>query len=164
MPEKRFDFEAIVKILLQNKVDFIVVGGICAALHGSDTPTQDIDIVQSRAPDNLKRLESALSELGAYYREHTNKRLIPKAERMTTGGHHLLNTAFGPVDVLGAIANQRDYPALLPHTIEIELEEDMRFRTLDLSTLILTKQETGREKDRRMLPILLRIQEELERR
>ena len=153
----------ILKVLARHETAFIVVGGLCAVLHGAPIQTYDLDIVPARDPANLDKLERALHELGAYYREHSHRRLLPEASRMTTAGHHLLNTSAGPLDVLGAIAGARDYTALLPHTVELALDETTWIRILDLATLILTKQETGREKDRLVLPILQRTLEEIER-
>ncbi len=132
-------------------------------MHGASVQTYDLDIVPARDPINLEKLERALRELGAYYRAHPRQRLLPEAARMTTTGHHLLNTSAGPLDVLGAIAGSRDYEALLPHTVELALNETTWIRILDLATLILTKQETGRDKDRLILPILQRTLEEIER-
>jgi len=163
MPREEFDFETILHVLVKHEVDFIVVGGLCAVLHGAPIQTYDLDIVHSRDAANLDRLERALSELGAYYREHFPKRLLPEAARMQGPGHHLLNTSAGPVDVLGMIAGQRDYAALLPHTVELALDDTIWVRILDLSTLIITKQETGRNKDKLVLPILRRTLEETER-
>lgn len=163
MPPDELNFETILKVLARHETAFIVVGGLCAVLHGAPVQTYDLDIVPARDPANLEKLERALRELGAYYREHPQKRLRPEAERMTTAGHHLLNTSAGPLDVLGAIASGRDYEALLPHTIELALDETTWIRILDLTTLILTKQETGRDKDRLVLPLLQRTLEEIER-
>jgi hypothetical protein len=163
MPPEEFDFEMILKVLAKHQVEFIVVGGLCAVLHGAPVQTYDLDIVQSREPANLVRLESALRELGACYREHLPRRLKAEAARMTTVGHHLLQTSAGPLDVLGAISGQRDYLALLPHTLELALDETTWIRILDLATLIVTKQETGRVKDRIVLPILISTLEEIER-
>ncbi|MFQ5965724.1 MAG: hypothetical protein ACE5KZ_15735 [Candidatus Scalinduaceae bacterium] len=63
------DFLEILKTLADNKVDFIVVGGVCAVLHGAPVTTFDLDLVHSRDPDNLSHLMSALNALDAYYRE-----------------------------------------------------------------------------------------------
>ncbi len=163
MPEDASDFEKILQTLANRQVDFIVVGGICAVLNGAPVQTYDLDIVPSREPENLSRLVHALSELDAYYREHPRTKLRPQAPRMTGPGHHLLSTSAGPLDVLGAIANKRDYASLLPHTFEIELSAGVWIRVLDLQTLITTKEETGREKDRLVLPMLRRALEEIER-
>ena len=162
MPPEEFDFEMILRVLARHEAAFIVVGGLCAVLHGAPVQTYDLDIVPDRDPANLEKLEKALRELGAYYREHPRQRLLPEAARMTTAGHHLLNTSAGPLDVLGAISGTRDYADLLPHTVELALDEATWIRILDLATLIVTKQETGREKDRLVLPILRRTLEEIE--
>ena len=163
MPQDEFDFETILKTLAKHQVEFIVVGGLCAVLHGAPIQTFDLDIVHSREPSNLDRLDRALRELDACYREHLPKRLAAESARMTTGGHHLLQTSAGPLDVLGTLAGQRDYDLLLPHTIELALDETIWIRILDLATLITTKQETGRTKDTLVLPILRRTLEEIER-
>lgn len=163
MPPDEFDFEKILRVLALHETAFIIVGGLCAVLHGAPVQTYDLDIVPSRDPANLEKLQLALDELGAYYRKHPHRRLIPEAARMTTNGHHLLNTSAGPLDVLGAITGGRDYMSLLPHTVKLELDETTWVRIRDLATLILTKQETGRDKDKIMLPVLIRILEEIER-
>src|SRR5579864_7117470 len=103
MPQDEFDFETILRALVAHHVDFIVVGGLCAVLHGAPVQTFDLDIVQSREPANLQKLTDSLRELGAYYREHARSRLLPTADRMSGPGHHLLITSAGPLDVLGAL-------------------------------------------------------------
>ena len=41
------DFELILRTLLDYEVDFIVVGGVSAVLHGAPLYTVDPDVVQS---------------------------------------------------------------------------------------------------------------------
>ncbi len=156
MPAEEFDFERILRVLANHRVDFILIGGLCAVMHGAPVQTFDLDIVPSREPENLNRLVRALSELDAYYRKHPVTRLRPEALRMAGPGHHLLSTVAGPLDVLGAISGGRDYHSLLPHTIEIQLDGDLRVRLLNLQMLITTKKETARVKDKIVLPILMR--------
>jgi hypothetical protein len=38
------DFKAILESLSANQVDFIVIGGLAASLHGSAYVTQDVDV------------------------------------------------------------------------------------------------------------------------
>jgi len=42
-------------------VDFVVIGGVAATLHGSAYVTFDLDICYSSASANLKRLKEALA-------------------------------------------------------------------------------------------------------
>jgi hypothetical protein len=149
-------FAQIFQILQKHNVDFILIGGVCASLHGSSMNTRDVDIVPARTPENLEKLMSALSEMRAYYREHPAFKIVPTASRLDTSGHHLLMTDFGPIVVLGTVVGPRDYSALMPGTIEVEIDA-MRIRMLDLPMLIEIKRETGRPKDRLALPILEEI-------
>ena len=55
MPAPAANYLAILKTLHQHKVKFIIVGGVCAVLHGAPLATFDLDVVHSREPDNLTR-------------------------------------------------------------------------------------------------------------
>jgi hypothetical protein len=153
------DFFEILKILSKNKIDFIVVGGVCAVLHGVPIATFDLDLVHSRSPDNLARLMLALKELDAYYRGRGNQRLIPELSHLSSVRHQLLMTKVGPLDLLGTIGIGHAYNDLLQHTVELEVS-NLRLRILDLETLIKVKKETITEKDKFIIPILQRTLEE----
>lgn len=161
MRNGKFDFKAILRTLNHYQVDFIVIGGVCATLHGAPVFTFDIDIVYSREAENLLRLEAALTELKAYYREHPPFRIVPQAERINTPGHHLLMTSEGPMDLLGSVTGKRGYEELLPHTVVISLD-DQEIRMVTLPMLITLKTETGRIKDKQALPILQQTLKEIE--
>jgi hypothetical protein len=153
------DFLQILNILCEHKVDFIIVGGVCAVLHGAPVTTFDLDLVHSRSPDNLKRLMSALKKLGAYYRGRGEQRLAPRLSDISSTGHQLLMTKFGPLDVLGTIGVGHDYEDLMKHCVKIEVNE-LLLNVLDLQTLIKVKNETISEKDKAIIPILKRTLEE----
>jgi predicted nucleotidyltransferase len=68
-------------------------------------------------------------------------------------------TDFGPLDLLGTIGRDRDYGELIGNTVQIEIE-GAKVRILNLRTLILTKEEAGREKDKATLLVLRRTLEE----
>jgi hypothetical protein len=154
MPEPGPDFLAILQVLSEHHVDFIVIGGVCAVLHGAPLATFDIDIVHSRAPENVERLHAALLSLDTYYREHGERRLVPQIAHLTGPGHHLLMTRAGPLDVLGEVTWGRVYDDLLGQTVEFEIERGLRIRALSLPALISMKEKTGREKDLAVLPLL----------
>lgn len=91
---------SILRQLCDHEVDFIVVEGV-AVLEGAPINTFDIDLVHSRQPDNIARLLAALDSLEAAYRIRPD--LKPNASHLASTGHHLLNTRFGPLDVLATI-------------------------------------------------------------
>ena len=153
------DFLQILKILAKHEIDFIVVGGVCAVLHGAPVSTFDLDLVHSRSLDNLDRLISALRELDAYYRGRGDQRLRPKLSHLSSPGHQLLMTRFGPLDLLGTIGTGYSYDDLLEDTVELPVS-GLKLRLLNLERLIEVKEETAQDKDRAVLPILRRTLEE----
>jgi predicted nucleotidyltransferase len=160
MTTPTFDFLVVLQTLAEHHVDFIVVGGVCAVLHGAPIATFDLDVVHSRAPDNLKRLLEALNSLDAYFREQADRRLRPTLSHLASPGHQLLMTRSGQLDLLGTIGPGHGFEELLEHTVEAKVAEGVQVRILDLETLIAIKEEVAREKDRAILPILRRTLEE----
>jgi hypothetical protein len=150
----------ILRTLTRHEVDFIVVGGVCAVLHGAPISTFDLDLVHSREPDNLSRLLTAVEELEAHYRDPAGRTIKPRPGDLSGAGHHLLMTRGGPLDLLGEIGGGRGYEALLPDTINIEVSEQIRVRVLSLRALIREKEEMARQKDRAVLDILRKTLEE----
>ena len=63
-----FDPVRICRILNEEGVDFIVVGGMATVMHGSVLPTQDLDVVPDRATENLERLARALVRMNSRIR------------------------------------------------------------------------------------------------
>ncbi len=64
MHDAEIDFAALLEIFSEEAVDFLVIGGVCAVLHGAPISTFDLDLVYSPRPGNLRRLETALTLLG----------------------------------------------------------------------------------------------------
>lgn len=44
--------EALIDALLEGGVEFVVIGGMAAMLHGAPLMTADVDIVHDREPAN----------------------------------------------------------------------------------------------------------------
>jgi len=159
MPSPAPDFLTILRVLTGHGVDFVIVGGVCGVLHGAPIATFDLDVVHSRAPENIDRLLAALSALGAHARGQGDRRVAPDRSHLESPGHQLLMTSAGPLDLLGVIAQDRGYADLVPHSTEVTVS-GMRLRLLDLETLIETKETIARDKDLAVLAILRRTLEE----
>jgi len=149
----------ILKVLTRHRVDFIVVGGVSAVLHGAPVTTFDLDVVHARNHENIARLLSALEELEAVYRVQPEQQLRPGESHLASPGHQLLLTKSGPLgcaghDVLGMIGKSRTWEDLRPHTQTMEIEPGVEARVMDLETLIAVKEELGFPKDTAMLPVL----------
>lgn len=155
-------FRDALEILRRHHVDFIVVGGVAAVLNGAPISTFDLDIVHSRASENLERLMAALVELEARYRDPTGRRLLPVSDLLAGDGHHLMMTKCGPLDLLGTIGKGHAFESLRSSTLEQHLG-DLIVLVLDLDALIRIKAETAREKDLGQLAVLRRTLDEKNR-
>ena len=155
------DVGELLRRLADAGVEFIVVGGAAAVLHGAPITTEDLDIVHRRSPENVSRLRALLDELDAYVRELASRRLPPQESALLGDGHVLLSTRLGPLDCLGTLIDGRGFEELVSHSESIQ-DEGVEFLVVDLATLIELKTKTGRAKDRLMLPVLIALAEQLE--
>ncbi len=152
MPSPPANLTTLLAELAASGVEFILVGGLAAVAQGAPVTTHDVDIVPHRTADNIDRLCRFLAAHSAHYRGHPEK-LEPKSEGLLGAGHHLLATDLGPLDVLGAIEGGRDYIALLPRTIALDLDGHL-LRVISLDMLIELKRQSSHPKDQQMLAIL----------
>ena len=159
MRSKESDFIKIIETLIEHKVEFIIVGGVCAVLHGAPVITFDLDIVHERSPENIERLLKVLGELESYYRTRNDIRIEPDKKGLSLPGHHLLMTNAGPLDLLGTIGESEDYDDLIKDVEEIEIS-GKKVQLQSLESLIKIKQFLGGEKDKLVIPILQRTLEE----
>jgi len=141
------DYPRFFAALAGGGVEFILVGGTAANVHGSARLTQDVDIVYRRSRENVGRLVAALEPFAPYLRGAPLG--LPfrwDAETLWRGLNFTLTTALGPVDALGEITGGGGYDALIAHTVEIEAFGHS-IRCLDLRKLIEVKRAAGRPKD-----------------
>jgi predicted nucleotidyltransferase len=141
------DFEALLRKLAGAQVEYVVIGGFAATLHGSSRLTRDLDIVVSRTPKNVDRLVTALADLEPYLRGAPPG--LPfrwDASTIRMGLNFTLTTSRGPLDVLGEVAGGGRYEDLLAHTEQGEVF-GVPVRVVDLPTLIQLKRAAGRPKD-----------------
>ena len=155
------DFLPILRTLVERRADFIVVGGVGAALEGAPIMTLDLDLVHSRDSSNIGRLLSSLDALGARYRTQPERHLKPQGSHLMSESHQLLVTRYGPLDLLGSIGRSHTYEDLLSDSIEVDA--GVRISVLKLERQIAIKEETAGEKDLAVLPVLLRTLEEKKR-
>ena len=137
--------------LLDAEVEFVVIGGLAAVLHGA--PLVTVDIVHRRTADNVARLLGVLLPINAHAR--ADRRNLPPTESALLGrGHVLLDTDLGALDVLCEIGTGQDYEWLLPRSELIE-RGGKTARIVSLPALIELKLAANRPKDRLAIPILL---------
>lgn len=146
-------FRQLLAALIEDEIDFIVVGGVAAVLEGAPVSTFDLNIVYSLDEANVVRLAGVLEDLRARYIDPAGRKFRPDAARLRGGGHHLLRTRFGRLDALGSIGSEQGYDDLITVSRTRTLH-GMRLRVLSLEAVIATKEVAARPKDEAMLALL----------
>jgi hypothetical protein len=157
------DLAQVIPPLVRAKIDFILIGGMAAVLHGSARVTFDVDIVYDRSEANLKRLVEALRPVAPYLRGAPAG--LPfrfDLAALRNGLNFTLATTLGDVDLFGEVAGGEGYGDLLPHSFDVEAF-GVRFKCIDLPNLIRIKRATGRAKDIEAIAELQALLEEQKR-
>lgn len=160
--EPPFKPEEILRILEKHGVDFIVVGGFAAIMHGSPENTNDIDIAPEQSRENLERLSAALDELNARIRTEAVEGGMPFAHSgESLAGVTVLNmvTDLGALDVTSMPAGTHGYRDLTRDATTMIIG-GTRADIASLADVIRSKEAANRDKDRASLPTLRKILEE----
>jgi predicted nucleotidyltransferase len=147
-------FEALLRLLGEADVEFVLVGGLAAVVHGSAHVTYDMDVCYRRSADNVERLCRALAGVHPTLRGAPKEmpfRLDPPT--VSAGLNFTLDTDLGALDLLGEVQPFGGYAELSEQSEEAELF-GRRVKVLTLHALIRTKQAAGRPKDRLVIPEL----------
>jgi hypothetical protein len=157
------DPERLIRTLAEHQVDYVLIGGLAAVLHGSPAMTNDADIVPSRGPSNLERLAAALRSLDARLRVVDDPDGIPfEPHPALLASMAMLNltTAAGDLDIAFHPAALDDYDALVRASVRYRIAGH-RIRVASLADIIRSKEAADRPKDRATLPLLHALAEEI---
>jgi len=149
-----FSLPAILRALVEGRVEFVLVGGVAAVLQGVPIQTYDVDIVFSQEADNLTRALAVLESLDAVFRIQPSRRLRPSVSHLSGSGHINLLSKDGPLDLLTNVGENLRYGDLIGLSQPMRIGEGIVINVLNLKTLIDLKEQLGGEKDLAMLPIL----------
>jgi hypothetical protein len=159
-----FDPVEICAVLSEEGVEFVVLGGFAAIIHGSPLPTEDIDVIPSRSGANLERLATALTRLGAKIRTGDEPIETRIDAAFILDMPHMLNlvTRFGDLDLVFTPAGTlKNYEQWLERARRAQLREGLVVAVADLDDIIASKSAANRPKDQRSLPYLESLREQL---
>jgi hypothetical protein len=147
--------------LVNEHVNFVVVGGIAAVLHGSSYSTKDLDIVVNLAhEETARRLHRALLKAHARFAVGRHAPFPGTAQAMAEFNNLYVMTDHGRLDVLFRAPPMPDAERVLATAVNIETY-GLPLRVLDLDTLIHVKKTVARPKDLLVATELEAIRERL---
>jgi hypothetical protein len=159
-----FDPARLLEVLDRHDVEYVLIGGLAGALHGSPAATNDADICPARTPKNLSRLADALVELGARIRTESEfDGLAFDRSPEFLNVVELLNTTTnaGDLDVSFVPTGTDGYDDLAERAVAFDIG-DTRVLVASLDDVIHSKRTAGRPKDLAILPVLEALRDELD--
>jgi hypothetical protein len=141
-----FDPYAILDALERHQVAYIVIGGLARVLHGTDEVTRGADITPAIRPSNLRRLQTALDDLG-----------VTAATESLTAPVRVLTTPHGELKVVPEPAGTGGYPDLRRRAERQPIGQGLRPPVAAPGELARMLEALGREHDLPKLHSLHRV-------
>jgi hypothetical protein len=139
--------EKQVRLLVTFNVEFVIVGGIAATLHGSEIPTTDLDVCYERDRLNLERLANALQSVHARLRNAPRDiPFILDVETLRRGLNFTFTTDIGSLNLLGEVRGLGYYADVLSGSLIFDLF-GFCVSVVEIGRLIIAKRAAGRPKD-----------------
>lgn len=157
---RELDLAALLTVLDQHGVDYVLIGGIAAVAHGSPFPTEDADITPAMSRENLARLSAALSDLDARVRSEGEPDGLPfahDADSLAAVSTWNLTTRHGDLDLSFVPDGTTGYDDLR-HGAHLTDILGLTVAIASLADVIRSKQAANRPKDQRVLPTLRALQ------
>lgn len=139
----------LLELLSVGRVEFILIGGVAARMHGASIQTDDLDVALSMDPENLVKVSRVLQKANARFRHKESPTYFTEDKARGSEWKNLyFDTELGVLDCLGEVQGVGDYNACLEGSCEVVLG-NFTIRVLNLETLIRAKEAVGRPKDLR---------------
>jgi hypothetical protein len=158
-----FEPLATLRTLAAHQVEFVVIGGYAAALHGSPVMTYDADICPSAESANLRRLCAALEDLHARLRTATepdgvafrcDENFLARMDMLS------LVTDHGALDLSFRPSGTRGYDDLIEGASSFDVGGFM-VSVAAIKDIIRSKEAAGRQKDQYGLVHLYAMRDEI---
>jgi hypothetical protein len=141
------ELNRLLQRLCDADIDFVIVGGFAATLHGSSLVTRDLDVCAILSNENVEKLREALRDLQPTHRMTPQKlSFLDNPDPGVEVRNLYLRTDLGPVDVLSSILGVGDFDRVRAASIQVELF-GRSCRVISLDDLIRAKEALGRDKD-----------------
>lgn len=154
------EFQILLEAFALHDVEFIIIGGVAASLHGSARVTSDLDILYRRTDANILHLVKAIEPFKPYLRGAPPG--LPfrfDVETIKRGLNFTLSTQAGDLDLLGEVTGGGGYDVLFEGSVSVKLF-GIDCRCLNLEQLLAAKRAAGRPKDFEVIAELESLREE----
>ncbi len=153
----------ILKRLLEKQLDFVLVGGYAAVLHGASQVTHDIDICAVITQGELIKLRHALGDLNPKHRMNPNfsPSLLEYPSENQVIDNFYLSTDAGVLDILKEMKPIGSFERIKANAISVKIF-GLDCKVICIEDLITIKQSMNRPKDKIVLSELLAVKSRLD--
>lgn len=142
------DLNQLLKTLLSHNLDFLIVGGFAAVVHGSSHVTKHLDISMLINQENIDKLRSALKDLEPRHRMNPSHKpsFLDEPKNISGLQNIYLETNAGILDIVSLDKDLGSFTDLKSRSTQVNLF-GFTCHVLSLDDLIRIKETMRRPKD-----------------
>ncbi|MGB1110091.1 MAG: nucleotidyltransferase [Gammaproteobacteria bacterium] len=141
------ELNRLLQRLCEADVEFVIVGGFAAMLHGSSLLTRNLDVCCLLTDGEIDKLRQAFKDLNPVHRFTPQRLSFLENPRPGEPIRNIyLQTDLGPINFLGSIAGVGGYNEVREHSTVFNLFGHKVF-VIGIDDLLRGKETLGREKD-----------------
>lgn len=144
--DRPLDAERILRVLDEEEVEYVLIGGLAVQTHGHVRTTNDADLIPAPDPANLERLAKALRVLNARVVNPGQEGVEVDAKMLSRATIWQFATPDGGIDVMHDVPGGRSFSELSDRALRVRLGE-IDVPVVDLDDLIQMKLARGRPVD-----------------
>ncbi len=141
MTDQFKEFLEVFKALDQQKVDYVLIGGVAVILHGMERLTRDIDIIVKMSPENIYKLRKALQTV--FEDDAIEEITLPELYKFPVIRYGTPNEFY--IDIMARVGELAYFEDLEYITIEYQ---GVKIRIAKPESLFKLKKDSIRDKDR----------------
>lgn len=137
----------LLRFLVKSPLDFVLVGGLAAVIHGCNQTTRDIDICLILSHEKIQALREILKPIHPKLRTTKEKLSFLEFPKELTDVKNLyLETDLGVLDIISHVEGVGGFYDVLKNAKEIKLFEGL-CHVISIDDLIKSKKALGRHRD-----------------
>jgi hypothetical protein len=145
--ERPLDLTELFRVLAEHDVDYLIIGGVAAQVHGRRRTTKDLDVTPAPDTENFERLAAALVALDAHPTELGPSAPTPTADQLRLAPVvPPLTTRYGELHILNEVPGAGEYTGMRSRALKTDLD-GIAMCIVSVDDLIRMKRTVGRPSD-----------------
>jgi hypothetical protein len=139
----------LLQVLLENEIEFVLIGGFAGVVHGSTQVTRDLDICTFITPAQIEKLRLAFKDLHPRHRMNPNFKpsFLTEPKDLENLRNIYLETDLGVIDIISEVTEVGNYEHVKKNAVKFNLFGHT-CQVISVDALIKAKEKMGRPKDK----------------